>query len=269
MWRDNIPKIACKHQFVAQLLLALSALHIARSEESERVSHIAKSNALQSEAMGGMMAALSEEPDANRTSALFVAAMLLCFCSLAKGPSPGQYLVYSDEVVPPWMHLVHGVKSILTQQGSLISGITGDAEEAPSVLIEPDTLFPGYSKAITDLKEHISVLRAEDGSFDKYTQPVEDLRSSFETAFVHQDGRTNIKSQHILAWMYRLDEDFQKSLQERRPMALVILAHYAVVFARLDRSWYVEGWGKHIMQAVKRDLHPAYERWLQWPTSQL
>lgn len=269
MWRDNISKVALKHRFVAQLLLALSALHLARLGGDESISYMARSTALQTSAMDGMMAALSDEPSQSRSSALFVAAMVLCFCSLGKGPSPGQYLVYSDDGVPPWMDLLQGVKSINSQNRGAIAGLTVEAEPEPGEPVNPEELFPGYSKATEDLSQHIAVLQAEDQSFGKYTKSLEVLKSSFETAFERQNNQLKTKSHLILAWMYRIDEDFQIALQERRPMALVILAHYMAIFAKLAAAWFVDGWARHIMNAVERDIHPAYARWLEWPALQL
>lgn len=177
------------------------------------------------------------------------------------------------------MDLLQGVKSIRSQNENGISGVTATSESASgeSETLDPEELFPGFGKAMDDLDNHISMLSAEDSTFEKYTTALSALRTCFATAFERRPevagggggGGTKTQSPMIFAWMYRIDESFQQALQERRPMALVILAHYMVLFARLEDMWIVEGWAGHIMEAVRRDVHPAYARWLEWPDSQL
>lgn len=92
LWRERIPKIAHMTSYAAQLLLAFSALNLYRNGDPRSNALLQKSAALQSAAINGMMVALNEDKPGN-AGALWVAAMMLCFCSFGRGPQPGQYLV--------------------------------------------------------------------------------------------------------------------------------------------------------------------------------
>lgn len=89
MWRNNISKYAFTHEYVAQLLLALSALHLGRTYSDRAADCIRRSAALQSIAINGMMAALAD-PHRSAT-ALWIASMMLAFCSFGRGPQPGTW----------------------------------------------------------------------------------------------------------------------------------------------------------------------------------
>ncbi|EGP83227.1 uncharacterized protein MYCGRDRAFT_77156 [Zymoseptoria tritici IPO323] len=269
MWRETVPQLAVRHSYVAQLLLALSALHLARLQTVRRALCMATSTALQSSAIDGMIDGLAASPDSDRTSSLFIAATLLCFCNLAKGPQDGQYLLYADTAEPEWLGLLQGVKSILAEHRHVLAdlsdedGRAGDVEES----VGPDLALSGFSASFDKLKTSIESLRAEDESFAKYSRPVDDLQKCFDSAFWRQQGSDVIRvhSPAVFGWLYRLNAEYLKALQDGKPMALVIYAYYMVLFARLDRFWFVEGWVDHIMVDIQRRLHHTYKHWMEWP----
>ncbi|KAI5360179.1 putative zn(2)-C6 fungal-type DNA-binding domain-containing protein [Septoria linicola] len=295
-WQQNITKIAFKHAYVAQLMLAASALHMSRHDESRKVQCVARSNSLQSSAINGMMGVMAAGTGTNPTE-LWVAACMLVFCSFGKGPQPGQYMVYSDEGEPEWLGLLQGVKSILEQHRAAIFPEVRpsfDPDENIDRRIDPDEILPGLTTQFERIRKSIETLEAEDSSFSKYLNALEGLYECFAGVFEHRPanlqeildggksdhkllsamkvrGRSDVKlcTHLVFAWIYRCREDYLSSVQTRRPMALVILAHYCVLLSLLKDVWYMEGWVDHIMTAVKRDLHPSYQHWLEWPLEHL
>ncbi|EME44554.1 hypothetical protein DOTSEDRAFT_172825 [Dothistroma septosporum NZE10] len=270
MWRNNISRYAFAHEYVAQLLLALSALHLGRTYSDRASNCIRRSASLQSAAVNGMMSALA---DPNRSAtALWIAAMMLAFCSFGRGPQPGQYLVYSDDYEPEWLGLLQGVKSIREYpSGTLDSVLPALEAGVTKQAVSPEELVPGVEKAIQKLRNSIDALRAEDTTCDKYIRPLDDLRTCFSELFEKHSNSSEVKlaSQNIFVWLYRLDGDYIASIQSKRPMALVILAHYLVLMSQNKQAWYLHGWVAHIMEAIRQQLHPAYLQWLEWPISAL
>ena len=297
VWQQNITKLAFNHAYVAQLMLAASALHMSRHDETRQAQCIARSSSLQSSAISGMMSAMSAGTAASPTQ-LWVAACMLVFCSFGKGPQPGQYMVYSDDGEPEWLGLLQGVKSILeTHRDAIFPEIrpTFEPDQNIDIRVNPEDILPGMSKQFKELRRSIETLQAEDSSFGKYLRALERLHESYagvfelrqkpidESASTDQmggdmlissilvKGRPDVKvcSHMIFAWIYRCKEDYLSSLQTRRPMALVMLAHFCVLLALLKDVWYMDGWVPHIMDAVKRDLHASYQHWLEWPLQHL
>lgn len=269
MWRDHISKLAFKHDYVAKLLLAFSALHLAREDRSREAACLARSSVLESAAIGGMVGTLSTK-SSGAAGPLWVASMMLCFCSFGKGPQPGQYLVYSEGRQPEWLGLLQGVKAIGSTCQDAISSIIPKVDSSAADRTEPmspEQVVPGLSKALEDLRSSVDAFRAEDLFFETYLQPLDELRSCFGSAFERRIESNSIKvcSPMIFAWLYRLEEGYLATLQAKRPMALVILAHYLVLLSQLEGYWYIHGWVPHIMDAIKRQMHPVYQQWLHWP----
>lgn len=137
--------------------------------------------------------------------------------------------------------------------------------------VEPDRIFPGLSQQLQDLQSSVDALSAEDPTSDKYTLPIQELKNCYGGIFVRRKdaSETRQRSFMVFAWLYRLEEQYLAALQGRRPMALVVLMHYLPLMAQLHNTWYLDGWVDHIAAAVKAHLHPAYERWLEWPVRAL
>ncbi|GIZ48397.1 hypothetical protein CKM354_001145900 [Cercospora kikuchii] len=305
-WSQNVSQLAFAHTYIAQLILALSALHLSRTNESRRIECIARSNFLQSNAISGMMSVMESGNMNSNPNGLYVAACFLVFCSFGKGPQPGQYLVYSDEGEPEWLGLLQGVKSILSEHRRAIfpehaptqkpKTPAGDSEEDR---VDPEEVFTGYSEQFAALRKSIETLEAEDSSFSKYLRTLDDLKDCYSAILqkhpieqneavpgpchhtkrgakmqvasirVRNHPGIGVISHHAFAWIFRCNQDYLSSVQTRRPMALVLLAHHCVLLALLKDIWYMDGWVPHIVEAIKRDLHPSYQHWLDWPLRHL
>ncbi|EME83826.1 uncharacterized protein MYCFIDRAFT_44351, partial [Pseudocercospora fijiensis CIRAD86] len=266
---QNIHKIAFGNAYVAQLILAVSALHLARTDANRRLACMTRSNAHQSSAMNGMMAVMSDNTNKNCTE-LYMAACMLVFCSFGKGPQPGQYLAYSDYGEPEWFGPLNGIKSILEQNRSQISPEvrpTFKPDQSIDNRVPAETVLPGFTRQFDRLRQSIELLQAEDPSFKKYLEALDRLHDCYVSTFEY-DGQKGVKicCHMVFAFLYRCKEDYTSSIQSKRPMALVILAHYLVLLAQLKKEWYLEGWVPHIMTAIRSHLHPSYAHWLEWPS---
>ncbi|PPJ56487.1 hypothetical protein CBER1_07626 [Cercospora berteroae] len=301
-WSQNVSQLAFAHTYIAQLILALSALHLSRMNEARRIECIARSNFLQSNAISGMMSVMESGNVNSNSNGLYVAACFLVFCSFGKGPQPGQYLVYSDEGEPEWLGLLQGVKSILSEHHRAIfpehaptqepKAPEGDSEDDR---VDPEQVFAGYGEQFAAMRKSIETLEAEDSSFSKYLRTLDDLKDCYSAIFQKLPSQQNdavpgpcqhtkrganmqvasirvrnhpgigVISHHAFAWIFRCNQDYLSSVQTRRPMALVLLAHHCVLLALLKDIWYMDGWVPHIVEAIKRDLHPSYQHWLNWP----
>jgi hypothetical protein len=59
-----------------------------------------------------------------------------------------------------------------------------------------------------------------------------------------------------LWWSFQIPAEFLELLEARRPFALVILAHYAVILHHLKSSWWMGDWGNRILQEIGNILEP-------------
>lgn len=73
----------------------------------------------------------------------------------------------------------------------------------------------------------------------------------------------------ITTWPLIIPVEFTDLLAQRRPEALVILAHWAVLLIHHRELWFVGNAARFIIESVKKHLGQYWEPWLEWPRSQL
>lgn len=264
--------MAFSHAFILHAALALSALHLAHEEPSRKTACLAKSDFHHSICLPQMIQALSHV-DNTDTSALWVASMLLCFHSLARGPSPGEYLAFSDKGELEWLWLLHGIRSITTELGfNPFNAFRVSPFEMDAAFIEGaqnNSKSPlAFQEPLQRLRIFLDGVAAEDPSAMKYGVTMDNLEDSFSRALqpADTDGQEfRVISHLIFKFLFQLEEQFLQALQAKRPLALIIYAHYMALFAQLHDKWYLEGWVRHIMNGIYANLHVQYRHWLQWP----
>jgi hypothetical protein len=69
----------------------------------------------------------------------------------------------------------------------------------------------------------------------------------------------------VQEWLVRVSPGFIENLQLRRPEALVILAHFAVIVDQAAQYWYVGSFGKRLIRLIENHLGPFWADWLKWP----
>ncbi|KAF2276872.1 uncharacterized protein EI97DRAFT_352347, partial [Westerdykella ornata] len=69
----------------------------------------------------------------------------------------------------------------------------------------------------------------------------------------------------IYSWPILLSAEFTTLLSRRRPEALIILAHYAVVLHERRDVWVVGDCGSWLIQAITLHLGSYWKEWLEWP----
>ncbi|KPM36284.1 hypothetical protein AK830_g10281 [Neonectria ditissima] len=71
--------------------------------------------------------------------------------------------------------------------------------------------------------------------------------------------------QIAFSWPLIVTPEFLQCLQAKRPEALLVLAHFAVVLSWCKASWIFDSVGSQLLESIISALGPGWERWLQWP----
>jgi hypothetical protein len=68
----------------------------------------------------------------------------------------------------------------------------------------------------------------------------------------------------IDAWSVSLPDEFREMLVERRPVALVILAYYAVLISLAPDIWYLNGWPALLINRITTVLGLEWAEFMHW-----
>lgn len=69
----------------------------------------------------------------------------------------------------------------------------------------------------------------------------------------------------ITAWPNMAGKAYMDMLYERHPLALVILAYFAILLHMRRSNWYINGWSEFILRHVDSLLGDEWEPVLKWP----
>lgn len=94
-----------------------------------------------------------------------------------------------------------------------------------------------------------------------YEQAIEALQQSMNAG---QSGVPADK-RHVVAWSVMISVEFADMLVHRRPEALVILAHYAVLLHSCRDMWMFCDGSRFLIESIDQYLGPEWAEWLEWP----
>ncbi|KAF9874395.1 hypothetical protein CkaCkLH20_07958 [Colletotrichum karsti] len=275
LWRVKVPKLAFGNHCVLHLLLAVSALHMARNKPDEASRYKAIADGHYGVGLRQVMDIL---PNLNRENcgALYIATTLVCSYSFASGPSPGHLLIISDGTEVAWVELLRGVKMVVETMGfeAIFAGALAPMpteqppkELPPSEMTERVVLWEPALQRIADL-----VAVSNDPDTGIYEKMLTDLTSCFQqTCGTAKEPRHAIdgKMEIIIGCVYRTEDEFVQCLKDKKPFALLILAHLVVLIKKLEWLWYMTGWASHILHGVALILGPDFSEYLRWPREEI
>ncbi|CEL04114.1 hypothetical protein ASPCAL05246 [Aspergillus calidoustus] len=99
-----------------------------------------------------------------------------------------------------------------------------------------------------------------------YEQAIEALQRSMNAS---KDDTAGGGRHGATAWPVMVSVEYTDMLVERRPEALVILAHYAVLLYRCRDMWIFDDGGRFLIGSVARYLGAEWREWMEWPQSVL
>lgn len=283
LWRDEAPKLGYEYPFIFHIMLSLSAYHLAR----HRPSHSSRYLLLAEQHFDAAVRRTTDKlPYLNikNCQALYIATVLICFTAFAKGPKPGDLLLTAQQGCVPWLSLLRGVRLVLNTIGTMnvLSGIlTPVSQNEKDEVCDGNCLNELPPLASTERNEfrhqgwdwRRSLERVTNlvktvpntASTNTYDNAIEHLTRCFESTwssdYISKEGKHG-EFFVIMAWVYSLDPDFLERLARRESVAVIILGHFATLVETLERYWFIEGWGDHILREARQLLCEEYSSFL-------
>ena len=156
--------------------------------------------------------------------------------------------------------LIRGVKTVLHSarewiaQGTL--GALVDYNWDPTTLALPEEARLAFDKLFD-----MNARETRDISIrDLYDTTIQDLKHAFEIHTVVK-GDPGL----VFTWLIVVQESYVTQLRKKEPMALIILAHYAVLLHTSNGQWWLEDRGIHLVHSIHQLLPPEWLSAIDWP----
>ncbi|XXG96839.1 hypothetical protein Hte_003130 [Hypoxylon texense] len=279
-WAYEVPKMGLSNEFLLHLVLAVAGHHLARLEDEKEPVNDCRSRYValaQNHLQAGLAGFRDALPTFSKSNgiALYTSAVLVCWCSFAAGPTSVDDLLVCEigsEGPTRWMPLVQGVKILRTAIESSDFSSTLEVPSKPNRHNAPayssEIPTSDWEKPLRDL--HDRIVSSDSSNTKVYLDALHDMQGIFEETFGKSDGSRSgsLCNRFVFGWLYRMEDSFVGCIRAAEPLALLILAHYAVLLGTMKQCWFVEGWTRHLIDRVDELLGPGYDALLQWPKDQ-
>ncbi|KXJ86343.1 hypothetical protein Micbo1qcDRAFT_236903 [Microdochium bolleyi] len=278
LWREGVPRLGFQYPCILDLVLAFSAYHLARDRPPDEAARFSLTAEHHCTAALREATVLLREFDAPSSPALYIISVLVCFTALAQGPRPGNLFLVANDGQVPWLSLIKGVKLVVTMSGwsSVFSGPLAQYLPNPrpeGTWSEEKPRTPNVEAGSEDWRISLNSISdlvdlcAQPGSRTQYKAELKILEDCYETTFGkghHATPDHTGKMQSVMMWIYRLEEPLVQGLQERDPVALILLSHFCVLLHTLRGFWFIRGWAQHVLNELLQQSE-ASRKWLAWP----
>ncbi|KAI2790043.1 hypothetical protein POX_d05547 [Penicillium oxalicum] len=271
--QNHIVQWGMEFPSILHLILALSALHLAHLTPELRNDYLRQA---EDHFASGLRIVTRQLPNFNSENCqkIYMAAVLVCLAYFARGPQPGEYLIFSDNGASEWQRLMRGVKVIITTyRHEVFSGVL-----TPGPPKEPGTLNDSLRMELDEFTGEVQKLRSfvlqnivTDPSRAMYQLAIDDLLMMMQEVYKKRSTPDSgvALTQFLMGWLYRLPDEFVCLLEQKEPYALTILAYWAVILSFMESVWFMQGWSQHVLQGISANLEVEYQPHISWPVQRI
>ena len=265
--------IAVSEPYVVYQMLALSAIHMSHTQPAEAERHRTEAKALQTQAV-----CLFNVPDLVVTTENCVPMVMFSSFLGLHALADATASIEADtsgtlDKLLTYISLHRGVRAVVAQSWQFLrhSSISSMLDRAGRSLSAGSS--PSHKEAAVVSNRMYALLNHAGmgaASVSVCREAVSQLELVYQTE--PRPGEVFPKDQPsglIWAWPILLSSAFTDLLLMRRPEALVILCHYAVLLHRRRRMWLVGNVGQILIQEVSSFLGTFWQGWLEWPNAML
>ncbi|KAF2196550.1 hypothetical protein GQ43DRAFT_383013 [Delitschia confertaspora ATCC 74209] len=265
-WRLYMVKIAFEHPFLLHGILSLAALHLSRIDQAKTSEYLAQAVQNHDSALDRFRTDVQDVDLSNFQAVLCYSTITFpYYYGLPVDERSGPEYIWNMEI--QHLSLIRGIRPIIgpfwetmcdSELGQLmpkdVVGLDFERTMEKTELVHlrqfPEITANLHSQEITD----------------SYRESIRTLEVVFS---IFPLGPTMASFSALKLWPHQISSQFMDLLTQRQPGALVIFAHYAVLLARSERYWFMEGTSDRILRTVEALLDDKWKTWLDWPKAEL
>jgi hypothetical protein len=274
VWQYVVPKIAFSHDFLLHGLLALSALHLSRTELRRKDSLLASASTHHATALPLFRSAVSSINPLN-CHACSAFGTIIAIYEWASSEHASN-LFFADASGPSESSTIEWVQ-LLRGSGRLISCFYEEIKQGP---LEPILTWDNAAElsAVSTVSEPARFLSLEElwdvTKISVSTAEAESLEEALRwlkiTYTMIRAPNSNIDpASTALSWPVRVPELYLQMVNARHPAALILLAHFCLLLNKVEDFWWISGMSRDLLQEIHQTLGEEWETWISWPLQDL
>ncbi|KAI1804331.1 hypothetical protein F4811DRAFT_561900 [Daldinia bambusicola] len=269
-WRVNVPRMGFSFEYVLRGLLSLAALHLARHKPQRRDLLIEQAM-VHHNASSSMALTVLNDLTSQNSVPIFFFSMLTTYIAFASPKESDNLLIISNGVMPEWLFLFRGMRSVIELNSEAIQSIMSlsfifDSGRQMGQIWDstPPPEHEGLKELENTLRSHVE----DPQKLGELSDAIESLKRCF-VFFCSTNYTDDQRLRAAFVWLFKVREEFVKLLKQRDNEALCVLAFFCVLLQRLDYTWWIEGWGIHLIGRIYSALDEGYRLWIRWPIEEI
>ncbi|KAG9236415.1 putative NADH oxidase [Amylocarpus encephaloides] len=269
LWRTKIPQMAFTNPFVMRGILSLSALHLAHLNPGNREFYVTSSMEHHEMALRDATTVLPQVNGEN-CHALHIFSILTCMHTLGRPRKPEDFLVVGEQGIAKWLVLFKGVTQIIDMfqeamsagpLSALIQSRVRRQRQRATCIVSMSTDYCAF------LRDAIVDSPASSVDRDVYIAAIDELRDAF--TFMYSIPAHSHEMGDVFIWLLRVSDDYLALLREGTQEALSIFGYCCVLFWKLEKYWWMEGWSGLLMGNIWQWLDEEHRGWIGWPVGEI
>jgi hypothetical protein len=276
-WQSLIRREAPRHPALHHSALALSAIHLAskgKTGSSERNENLKAAGHHYNQAME-KLSKLQDMTTSSECNSTFSASSILFMCDLAssaldgedwkspdrpdRDPSPAPQKATSS--LEKLLVLFKTVRQLIPSKETLDTAEKGELQELFTRADPYHQLPSTYTLTILSMRNLNNTTAKADPAHETkvYDEAITYLDNSL--AMLSKGGDPTMVA---LRWMFRIPSRYIELVEEKKPLALIVFAHYCAVLHHLRDRWWMDGLGARLVKEISQLLEPARMNSILW-----
>ncbi|KAJ5676166.1 C6 transcription factor [Penicillium macrosclerotiorum] len=276
IWRDEAPRIGFRMPAALHAILAISALHLARSDPSRKASCIAQAHIHHDTALRLVTPNMSLLAEGNGPG-LFLVTSLTCIFSCARAQSEDNFLVLFEQGrLTDWALLFRGTKTVIQHSkqsdhdflAGPLAPIFINGGRLSAIRRDAQTLEQGQVY-VWELKQMIrKELQANEEQRKVYLETADAIGRTLAVVMKPGEG-PNLQTADVFAWLLEVSDEYLQLLLQEQHIALIIFGYFSVALRQIEWMWWMEGISHRLMRQLFSALDERFHVWLKWPQEQI
>ncbi|MCJ1273499.1 hypothetical protein MMC21_001291 [Puttea exsequens] len=273
IWQELVPQEAVSQPYLMHGLLAMAALHKISLGVVDSAHYLALAMKHHSLALAKSKLELENISEHN-CHALFAFSAITAIYTLALPVS--QNAVMMEDPVKK----IASTAIMMRGSSTIVQSHLDDIRNGKyGILVRSDFHSDNLSMprqmaaVLSDLKTQVRLHDKDQSNLTGCSLAFERLRICFVNMHFDPEAHTiSVDSRdRAVMWSFlaTVDTEFISLLFANEPMALILLAHYAVLLHSLNGMWWCRGWGISLIRSISGLLGKDWEPTLRWPMKQI
>jgi hypothetical protein len=268
MYQTNVVKLGFTCEYVMYSILSISALHLSRLTIEKEHHFLSQALNLHHLALITGAPSLVSITDEN-CSCIYIFTVLTFIFDLARAHACDTVLSGEKVDLVDWVFILRGTRTVFesSSEALLRDGPLGPLFTIGERRAQTQASSSAQTDHLWELQRLINDTTTNSDEINTYNLSIDNLRRTFNMVF-NKDPDT-YEATDVLLWLYRLSDHFVELLSQRKPEALVILAHFSILLKELDNRWWIHGWSKRLISQIYEAISEEYRLGIVWPIKEI